>query len=115
MRTSRKYLTESYLKIFQQVVKSKNVEIKQEPVEEQQIDNKSSYDKEKERSLYYYYKNKETIKAKMRAYSKNKGSFQNSKDRLLRFLNSDANYRKNIKQSTFDKYNFKLNENGRYE
>jgi len=113
MRTSRKYLTDSYLKIFQQ---DKNVEIKQEPQAEQEpIDNKSSYERQKERSLSYYYKNKEIIKAKMREYSKNKGSFKNSKDRLLRFLNSDKNYRKNIKQSTLDKYNFKLNQDGRYE
>ena len=104
MRTSQKYLTESYLKIFQQDTKNKNVEIKQEPVEQEPqaeqepIDNTSSYERQKERSLSYSYKNKEIIKAKMRAYSKNKGSFQNSRARLLRFLNSNKDYRKNIKQ-----------------
>jgi hypothetical protein len=109
MRSSRKYLDESYTKLFQ-MNPIQQPDIKQEENTDHSavpVDETSTYEKQKKRSTSYYYSHKEGIIKKQKRMPKKQGSYQNSKNRLLRFLNSSRKYENTMKDSTKTKYKFK--------
>ena len=106
MRSSRKYLDESYTKLFQMNPIQQQPEIKQEEAAVP-VDETSTYEKQKKRSTSYYYSHKADIIKKQKEYQKKQGSYNNSRNRLLRFLNSSPEYENTMKDSTKEKYKFK--------
>ena len=114
MRTSRKYLDEAYIKLFDiEYPKRKKdqqppVEIKVEPVDET-----TPYQKQLTRNQKYYQENKDKVLEKQKAYKDSKSPFEKSRAKQLYYLNSDAEYYKKMKPATQEKYNFKK-ENGRW-
>ena len=110
MRTSRKYIDESYTKLFQhQVIQQ---QIKHDSSNDiQAIDETNPYDKQKARARTYYYRNRDEIIRKQKEYQQKQGSFNNSRERLLRFLNSSPDYANNMRDATKAKYNFKFINN----
>jgi hypothetical protein len=113
MRSSRKYIDESYTKLFQlpaiqQMIKNEN---ENNPI--QAIDETNPYDRQKARARTYYYRNRDEIIRKQKEYQRKQGSFNNSRERLLRFLNSSPVYANKMKDTTKAKYNFQL-VNGRW-
>ena len=108
MRSSRKYFDESYTKLFQT-----NPQQQAHPVIKQEdgnnndvIDEMNSYERQKARASSYYHQHREEIIRKQKEYQSKKGSFTNSRNRLLRFLNSSPDYEKTMKDTTKTKYNF---------
>ena len=109
MRSSRKYLDESYTKLFQ-MNQIQQPEIKQEENVNNQavpVDETSTYERQKKSSTSYYYSHKEDVIKKQKEYQKKQGSYKNSRNRLLRFLNSSPEYENTMKDSTKEKYKFK--------
>ena len=108
MRSSRKYLDESYTKLFQ-VEPIQQPKIKQEePAANNSTgDETTSYERQKKRSASYYHSHKEDILKKQKEYQKQKGSYTNSRNRLLRFLNTSPEYEKTMRDTTKEKYKFK--------
>ena len=88
MRSSRKYLDESYTKLFQldQPQQQPQTIIKvEENINNNTIDETSTYERQKKRSSSYYHTHKTDILQKQKEYQKIRGSSQNSRNRLLRF------------------------------
>jgi nucleosome binding factor SPN SPT16 subunit len=84
-------------------------EIKQEENVNNQavpVDETSTYERQKKRSTSYYYSHKEDVIKKQKEYQKKQGSYKNSRNRLLRFLNSSPEYENTMKESTKEKYKF---------
>ena len=110
MRTSRKYIDESYTKLFQhQAIQQ---QIKHDSSNDiQAIDETNPYDKQKARAKTYYYRNRDEIIRKQKEYQRKQGSFKNSRERLLRFLNSSPDYANIMRDATKAKYNFKFINN----
>jgi hypothetical protein len=109
MRSSRKYLDESYTKLFQMNPFQQEPKIKQEENINNPavpVDETSTYERQKKRSTSYYYSHKEDVIKKQREYQKKQGSYKNSRNRLLRFLNSSPEYENTMKESTKEKYKF---------
>jgi hypothetical protein len=110
MRSSRKYFDESYTKLFQM-----NPQQQAHPIIKQEegnnnndvIDETNSYERQKARANTYYHQHKDEIIRKQKEYQSKKGSFTNSRNRLLRFLNSSPNYENTMKDTTKTKYDFK--------
>jgi hypothetical protein len=71
------------------------------------IDETNSYERQKARANTYYHQHKDEIIRKQKEYQSKKGSFTNSRNRLLRFLNSSPDYEKTMKDTTKTKYDFK--------
>ena len=89
MRSSRKYFDESYTKLFQaNPLQQTHPIIKQEEINNDIIDETNSYQRQKARTNTYYQLHKDEIKKKQKEYQSKKGSHINSRNRLLRFLNS---------------------------
>lgn len=107
MRSSRKYFDESYTKLFQLDGIQQNIQVKQEAGNNGTIDETSTYEKQKSRAKTYYYQHKDEIIKKQKEYQKKQGSHTNSRNRLLRFLNSSPDYEKTMRDTTKAKYNFK--------
>ena len=61
----------------------------------------------KKRASSYYHTHRTDILQKQKEYQKNKGSYENSRSRLLRFLNSSPEYENTMRDTTKTKYNFK--------
>ena len=114
MRTSRKYFDEAYLKIFsneQQILQQASV-IK--PIDKQPpINEQSPVEKQNQRTKKYYEENKEKVLAQQKEYKNKKSPFEQSRIKMLYYLNSDAEYYKKMKPATQQKYDFKK-ENGRW-
>jgi hypothetical protein len=108
MRSSRKYLDESYTKLFQidQPQQQPNIKV-EENINNNTIDETSTYERQKKRASSYYHTHKADILQKQKEYQKNKGSYENSRSRLLRFLNSSPEYENTMRDTTKTKYNFK--------
>jgi hypothetical protein len=108
MRSSRKYLDESYTKLFQidQSQQQPNIKV-EENINNNTIDETSTYERQKKRASSYYHTHKADILQKQKEYQKNKGSYENSRSRLLRFLNSSPEYENTMRDTTKTKYNFK--------
>ena len=105
MRSSRKYFDESYTKLFQINPMQQQQQIK--PEENNEVINEASpYERQKARANTYYYLHKDEIIKKQKEYQSKKGSFTNSRNRILRFLNSSPDYEKTMKETTKAKYNF---------
>jgi hypothetical protein len=108
MRSSRKYLDESYTKLFQIDQPQPQLNIKvEESINNNTIDETSTYERQKKRASSYYHTHKTDILQKQKEYQKNKGSYENSRSRLLRFLNSSPEYENTMRDTTKTKYNFK--------
>ena len=112
MRSSRKYIDESYTKLFQLPAIAQQVK-NDDSNDIQAIDETNPYDRQKARARTYYYRNRDKIIKKQKEYQRKQGSFKNSRERLLRFLNSSPDYANNMKDTTKAKYNFQL-VNGRW-
>jgi hypothetical protein len=112
MRTSRKYFDEAYLKIFSteqqniQQASVKNIVVR--PVNEE-----LPSEKQYQRTKKYYEENKEKVLAQQKEYKNQKSTFEQSRIKMLYFLNSDPEYYKKMKPATQQKYDFKK-ENGRW-
>jgi len=105
MRSSRKYFDESYTKLFQINPVQPQQQIK--PEEDDEVINEASpYERQKQRANTYYHLHKDEIIKKQKEYQRNKGSYTNSRNRLLRFLNSSPDYERTMKEKTKQKYNF---------
>jgi len=113
MRTSRKYIDESYLKIFPMVKQEESQQqervIKIQPVEEPI----PAYQKQLSRNKRYYENNKDKVLQKQKEYKDSRPAYDKSRIRMLHFLNNDNEYFDKMKQTTKDKYKFKL-VNGRW-
>ena len=114
MRSSRKYFDESYTKLFQM-----NPQQQAHPIIKQEDDNidvineMNSYERQKARAISYYHQHKDEIIRKQKEYQQKQGSFANSRNRLLRFLNSSPDHERTMKETTKTKYDFKK-VNGRW-
>ena len=113
MRTSRKYIDESYLKIFPMVKQEESQQqeriIKVQPVEEPI----PVYQKQLSRNKRYYENNKDKVLQKQKEYKDSRPAYDKSRIRMLHFLNNDNEYYDKMKQTTKDKYKFRL-VNGRW-
>ena len=105
MRSSRKYFDESYTKLFQINPQQQAHPIKQEDNIDV-IDETNAYQRQQARINSYYHQHKEEIIRKQKEYQQKLGSFTNSRNRLLRFLNSSPDYERSMKETTKTKYNF---------
>ena len=105
MRSSRKYFDESYTKLFQINPQQQAHPIKQEDNIDV-IDETNAYQRQKARINSYYHQHKEEISRKQKEYQQKLGSFTNSRNRLLRFLNSSPDYERSMKETTKTKYDF---------
>ena len=110
MRSSRKYIDESYTKLLQ-IEGIQQQQIK--PEANVVIDETNSYERQRMRANSYYYQHRDEIIRKQKEYQQKQGSFKNSRDRLLRFLNSSPDYERTMKDTTKAKYNFQF-VNGRW-
>ena len=114
MRSSRKYFDESYTKLFQMNPQQQaHPIIKQEDNNIDVIDEMNSYERQKARAISYYHQHKDEIIRKQKEYQQKQGSFANSRNRLLRFLNSSPDHERTMKETTKTKYDFKK-VNGRW-
>ena len=114
MRTSRKYLDESYLKIIP-ILKAESQE-PQQPKVIQVVPVKepvSAYQQQLTRNKRYYEENKEKVLKKQKEYKDSRPTFDKSRVRMLHYLNNDSDYYNRMKDATKKKYNFKK-ENGRW-
>lgn len=114
MRTSRKYLDESYLKIFP--IERQEIKQQERQAEEQVRPIKEelpAYQKQLLRVQKYYENNKETILEKQKAYKATRPAYDKARVRILHYLNNDADYASRMKDTTRDKYNFEF-KNGRW-
>ena len=66
----------------------------------------NSYERQKARVNSYYHQHKEEMIRKQKEYQQKQGSFTNSRNRLLRFLNSSPDYERTMKETTKEKYDF---------
>ena len=107
MRSSRKYLDESYTKLFQidQPQPQPNIKV-EENINNNTIDEISTFERQKKRASSYYHTHKVDLLQKQKEFQKNKGSYQNSRNRLLRFLNSSPEYENTMRDTTKTKYKF---------
>jgi len=101
MRTSRRYIDESYLKIFpieQQEAKEEKQEriINIRPVEEPL----PAYQKQLNRNKKYYEDNKAKVLQKQKEYKDSRTPLDKSRVRMLHFINNDPEY--NEKNERFD-------------
>jgi hypothetical protein len=92
MISSRKYLDESYTKLFQMNHQPHPVIKQEENTNAPVIDETNSYDRQKARAVTYYHSHRNEMIQKQKEYQKKKSSFANSRTRLLRFLNSSTDY-----------------------
>jgi len=106
MRSSRKYFDESYTKRFQINPQPQANPIKQEDNNIDVIDEMNSYERQKARVNSYYHQHKEEMIRKQKEYQQKQGSFTNSRNRLLRFLNSSPDYERTMKETTKEEYDF---------
>ena len=112
MRTSRKYFDEAYLKIFsteQQNLQQASVK----KIEVIPVNEELPTERQYQRTKKYYEENKEKVLAQQKEYKNKKSPFEQSRIKMLYFLNSDPEYYKKMKPPTQLKYNFKQ-ENGRW-
>ena len=118
MRTSVKYLDQSYLKIFP--MEKEELKFQEEstrrpltaPVEDDE-EPMGAYSRQLIRNKRYYDNNKEKVLKKQKEYKDAKPLHDKARVRMLHFLNNEADYYSRMKQATKDKYKFKQ-ENGRW-
>ena len=111
MRSSRKYIDESYLKIFPtepHISQTTTREIVVKP-----IDVTTPYQKQLNRNQKYYEDNKEKVSQQQKKYKDSLSKIDKSRAKVLYYLNSDPDYHLKMKQATKEKYGFKI-ENGRW-
>lgn len=117
MRTSVRYLDQSYLKIFpmefEQVQTSPEIQTETIQRPTQVVEQLPAYTRQLIRNKRYYDNNKEQVLAKQKIYKDSKPLYDKARVRLLHFLNNDSNYYTRMKDSTKEKYDFKL-VNGRW-
>ncbi len=113
MRSSRKYLDESYLKIFPIEREFKKEQQQEETMVKPIEEPLPAYQKQLLRVQKYYEDNKETILKKQKTYKDSRPAIDKSRVRILHYLNNDPDYVNKMKDSTKDKYKFKF-ENGRW-
>ncbi len=108
MRSSRKYLDESYTKLFQidQPQPQPNIKV-EENINNNTIDETSTYERQKNGHHRIIIHTKQIYYKSKKEYQKNKGSYENSRNRLLRFLNSSPEYENTMRDTTKTKYNLK--------
>ena len=108
MRTSRKHLDESYIKLPEnQPMKGKEVIIISEniPSIEPNI-----YQKHLDSNKQYYQKNKKDILERNKKNYESKDKNVLARNKILHLLNNDATYKTKVKQSTLEKHNIKIQD-----
>ncbi len=107
MRSSRKYLDESY-KTLLQMKPIQQPEIKQEENADHSavpVDEASAYDKQKKTlNILLLFASRKYPQKTKRISEKN--SYKSSRNRLLRFLNLSPEYENAMRESTKTKYKF---------
>jgi len=112
MRSSRKYLDEAYLKIFPieaQIQQSIKPEIKLEEINEI-----SPYQKQLTRNQNYYNSHKDEILKKQKQYKQSIPKEDKNRKKLLYYLNTSPDYYSKMKEQTKQKYDFKIDANGKF-
>ena len=101
MRTSVKYLEESYNKILtsKPIIEKTKIEYKQDET------TPNTYDKQLLSNKKYYEKNKEEIKERHKENYKHIDKTEQARKKILYYLNNDKEYYKKIKEQTIKKYN----------
>jgi hypothetical protein len=113
MRTSRKYMDESYLKI---IPNETSVLLKDTPritIKAEPVDTTSPYDKQLQRNKTYYDENKKKVLKQQKEYQASKTPYDKSRVKMLHYLNTSPNYESKMKPATFDKYKF-VKVNGKW-
>ena len=110
MRTSRKYLDESYLKIFPNAPLDVRPEVPNVIVVHP-VNEKLPTEKQYDRTKKYYQENKEKVLAQQKEYKDKKTPYEKSRIKMLYYLNSDPDYHTKMKQATQTKYSFKKEGN----
>ena len=120
MRTSVEQLDKNYLKFYKSSLSIQQ----QPPMEEQQpqqlmdqqieVPKTNTYYKKLERNKEYIKQHKEEVYKKQKEYRQSIPKETQTRNRILRLLNNDMDYRNHIKQKTIDKYDIKLGSNNKY-
>ena len=111
MRSSRKYIDESYLKIFPTEPQSSQSTTREVIVKP--IDETTPYQKQLNRNQKYYEENKEKVAQQQKKYKDSLSKIDKSRAKVLYYLNSDPDYHLKMKEATKEKYGFRI-ENGRW-
>jgi len=121
MRTSVEQLDKNYLKIYKSVlpIEQQPLAIQQIQQEEQTLQNievpkSNTYYKKLERNKEYIKQNKDEVYKKQKEYRQSIPKETQTRNRILRLLNNDMDYRNHIKQKTIEKYDIKLGSNNKY-
>ena len=101
MKTSVKYLEESYNKILttKPIIEKTKIEYKQDET------TPNTYEKQLLSNKKYYEKNKEEIKERHKENYKHIDKTEQARKKILYYLNNDKEYYKKIKEQTIKKYN----------
>ena len=119
MRTSVEQLDKNYLKIYKSVLPKEQQPIQEiqqieQPLQNIEIPKSNTYYKKLERNKEYIKQNKEEVYKKQKEYRQSIPKETQTRNRILRLLNNDVDYRNHIKQKTIDKYDIKLGSNNKY-
>jgi hypothetical protein len=121
MRTSVEQLDKNYLKIYKSVlpIEQQPQLIQEIQQEEQALQNievpkSNTYYKKLERNKEYIKQNKDEVYKKQKEYRQSIPKETQTRNRILRLLNNDMDYRNHIKQKTIEKYDIKLGSNNKY-
>ena len=118
MRTSVEQLDKNYLKIYKfslPIQQPQPIQPQPEPIEQNlEMPKTNAYYKKLARNKEYISKNKEDIYKKQKEYRQSIPKETQTRNRIIRMLNSDMNYRNHIKQKTIEKYDIKLNNYNKY-
>jgi hypothetical protein len=113
MRTSKRYLNDSYIKV--KMMDNKVYENKGtiQTINEKQPIEMNAYQKQLLRSKRYYDNHKEDILKQQKEYKSSIPKEAKARTKILYYLNNDSEYKNKIKPITMEKHKIKL-ENGIY-
>jgi len=121
MRTSVEQLDKSYLKIYKSVLPNQpqpiaiqQIQPEEQPLQNIEIPKSNTYYKKLERNKEYIKQNKDEVYKKQKEYRQSIPKETQTRNRILRLLNNDVDYRNHIKQKTIEKYDIKLGSNNKY-
>jgi hypothetical protein len=121
MRTSVEQLDKNYLKIYksvlpieQQPLAIQQIQQEEQPLQNIEVPKSNTYYKKLDRNKEYIKQNKDEVYKKQKEYRQSIPKETQTRNRILRLLNNDMDYRNHIKQKTIEKYDLKLGSNNKY-
>jgi hypothetical protein len=119
MRTSFKQLHLSYNKNIADAIPITNIGIQRANVVIPVVRNirpikSNPYQKQLDRNRKYYNDNKEEILKKQKEQRANLETGELYRRRIIGYLNNDSEYKNKIRKTTIDKYNIKVDKDGKY-